>query len=65
MSGAELKKWYERTDIQNIRPVKLDALNPQNFWNHWDRIGERELEEIGRTYPQLGSRFLLFKPSLH
>ncbi len=26
---------------------------------------ERELEEIGRTYRQLGSRFLLFKPSLH
>ena len=49
-SKRQLKKWYERTDIQNIRPVKLDALNPQNFWNHWDRIGDGELEEIAERF---------------
>ena len=55
------KKWYERTDIQNIRPVKLDALNPQNFWNHWDRIGERELEEIAERFFQKIREFSHFE----
>lgn len=45
-SKNALSKWYEKTDIQSIRPVALDSLSPQNFWDHWDRIGEKELREI-------------------
>ena len=49
-SKRQLASWYERTDIQNIRPVRLEALSPQNFWNHWARIGERQLEEIANGF---------------
>jgi transposase len=45
-SKRALSKWYERTDIQSIRPVALDSLSPQNFWNQWEKIGEKELREI-------------------
>lgn len=45
-SKRQLSGWYERTDIQSIRPVRLEALSPQNFWNHWERVGEEELERI-------------------
>lgn len=45
-SKRALSNWYEGTDIQNIRPVMLESLSPQNFWNHWERIGEEELREI-------------------
>lgn len=49
-SKRQLGGWYEKTDIQSIRPVKLEALNPQNFWNHWDHIGEQELERISEGF---------------
>ena len=45
-SKRKLAAWYEATDIQRIRPVRLESLNSQNFWNHWDRVGEADLEEI-------------------
>ena len=37
-SKRKLAAWYEQTDIQRIRPVRLISLSSQNFWNHWDRI---------------------------
>lgn len=46
MSKRRMSEWYGATDIQQIRPVNLDALTAQNFWNHWDRIGEHELTRI-------------------
>jgi transposase len=49
-SKRQLTRWYERTDIQSLRPVRLDVLSPQNFWNHWDRIGEEELERIAQGF---------------
>ncbi|MEJ5315345.1 MAG: IS1634 family transposase, partial [Anaerolinea sp.] len=65
-SKRQLRHWYEKTDIQSIRPVRLEALNPQNFWNHWERIGKDELEtiiceffrRIHELYPCRGEHFL-------
>ena len=45
-SKRQLATWYETTDIQRIRPLRLESLNSQNFWNHWDRISESDLERI-------------------
>lgn len=45
-SKRKLAAWYEQTDIQRIRPVRLISLSSQNFWNHWDRIRTPELEKI-------------------
>ena len=45
-SKRKLASWYESTDILRIRPVRLESLSSQNFWNHWNRISEENLEEI-------------------
>jgi len=49
-SKRQLSGWYEKTDIQHIRPVRLEALSPQNFWNHMDRIGEEDLDRIATEF---------------
>ena len=45
-SKRKLAAWYEATDILRIRPVRLESLSSQNFWNHWNRVSEAHLEEI-------------------
>ncbi len=53
-SKRKLAAWYEQTDIQRIRPVRLISLSSQNFWNHWDRIRTPELEKIkGRFFKKV------------
>jgi transposase len=49
-SKRQLATWYETTDIQRIRPLRLESLNSQNFWNHWDRISETDLERISVAF---------------
>ncbi|MGB7911256.1 MAG: hypothetical protein WCF59_03420 [Desulfobaccales bacterium] len=49
-SKRQLAAWYETTDIQRIRPLRLESLNSQNFWNHWDRINDSDLERIAVTF---------------
>jgi transposase len=57
-SKRKLATWYESTDIQRIRPVRLESLSSQNFWNHWDRVGEADLEEIITRFFQRVHTFL-------
>ncbi|WP_449243962.1 IS1634 family transposase [Desulfobacca acetoxidans] len=49
-SKRKLAAWFEQTDIQRIRPVRLISLSSQNFWNHWDRIRTAELEKIKNRF---------------
>jgi transposase len=49
-SKRQLASWYETTDIQRIRPLRLESLNSQNFWNHWDRISDQDLEKISKAF---------------
>ncbi len=49
-SKRQLANWYETTDIQRIRPLRLESLNSQNFWNHWDRISDADLEKIKAAF---------------
>jgi len=49
-SKRQLATWYETTDIQHIRPLRLESLNSQNFWNHWDRINETDLNRISGAF---------------
>jgi transposase len=49
-SKRQLANWYETTDIQRIRPLRLESLNSQNFWNHWDRISDSDLEKIKTAF---------------
>jgi transposase len=32
--------------------VRLEALSPQNFWNHWERLSEEQLERIADGFFQ-------------
>jgi len=57
-SKRKLATWYETTDIQRIRPVRLESLSSQNFWNHWDRVGDADLEEIITRFFQRSQAFL-------
>jgi hypothetical protein len=50
VSKNQLARWYQRTAIQHIRPVDLDALTSQRYWEKWDRIDEQTLEKITRTF---------------
>jgi transposase len=49
-SKRQLASWYETTDIQRIRPLRLESLNSQNFWNHWDRISDMDLDKIKTAF---------------
>ncbi|MFX0137483.1 MAG: IS1634 family transposase, partial [Candidatus Hodarchaeota archaeon] len=49
-SKRQMASWYEKTDIQQVRPARLEALSPQNFRNHWDRIGEEGLKKISECF---------------
>jgi transposase len=49
-SKRQLASWYETTDIQRIRPLRLESLNSQNFWNHWDRISDSDLDKIKTAF---------------
>jgi hypothetical protein len=49
-SKRQLASWYETTDIQRIRPLRLESLNSQNFWNHWDRISDSDLDRIKTAF---------------
>lgn len=49
-SKRKLAAWYETTDILRIRPVRLESLSSQNFWNHWNRVSEAHLEEIVQRF---------------
>ncbi len=45
-SKRKLAAWYETTDIQRIHPCRLESLSSQNFWNHWHRLDDTNLEVI-------------------
>lgn len=52
VSKNQLARWYQRTAIQHIRPVDLDELTSQRYWEKWERIDEQSLERISRAFFQ-------------
>jgi transposase len=50
VSKNRLSQWYERTAIQQIRPVDIDELTSQRYWEKWDRVSEQALQEITRSF---------------
>lgn len=45
-SKNRLVQWYDRTAIQQIRPVDTAELNSQRYWEKWDRVSEKDLKTI-------------------
>lgn len=50
VSKNKLASWYRSTAIQHIRPVDLDELTSQRYWEKWDRVSEADLHKIARTF---------------
>ena len=54
MIGACSKRampgWYKQTAIQHIRPVQIDELNSQMFWQKWHEVGEQQLQQIAEDF---------------
>ena len=49
-SKNRLSQWYERTAVQQIRPVDLGELTSQRYWEKWDRVTEDGLVQISRRF---------------
>ncbi|MBS3733121.1 MAG: transposase, partial [Desulfobacterales bacterium] len=50
VSKNQLARWYQKTAIQQIRPVDLDELTSQRYWEKWERVDEHTLQEISRAF---------------
>ena len=50
VSKNRLTQWYDRTAIQQIRPVDFNELTSQRYWEKWDRVNEEALQEITQTF---------------
>jgi transposase len=50
VSKNRLSQWYERTAVQQIRPVDLGQLTSQRYWDKWNRVSEKDLDVIARRF---------------
>ncbi len=50
VSKNKLASWYRSTAIQHIRPVDIEELTSQRYWEKWDRVSETDLHKIAKTF---------------
>ena len=49
-SKRAMPGWYKGTAIQHIRPVDVNALTSQLFWEKWDQVGTEQLGRIAAEF---------------
>ncbi len=49
-SKNKLAQWYERTAVQQIRPVDIGELTSQKYWEKWDRVTEDDLVKMSKRF---------------
>ena len=49
-SKRAMPDWYKQTAIQQIRPVQVDELNSQMFWQKWNQVDEQQLQQIEEEF---------------
>ena len=49
-SKRAMPDWYRHTAIQHIRPVQVEALNSQMFWQKWNQVEEHHLQRIATDF---------------
>jgi transposase len=49
-SKRTLPDWYKSTAIQHIRPVEIEALSSQRYWEKWERITQAQIEQIASLF---------------
>ena len=50
VSKNKLFQWYDRTAVQQIRPVDIGELTSQRYWEKWDRVSEENLNTITQKF---------------
>jgi transposase len=50
VSKNRLARWYQRTAVQQIRPVDIDELTSQRYWEKWERVNEKDLKTITQLF---------------
>ena len=50
VSKNRLSQWYDRTAIQQIRPVDISDLSSKRYWEKWDRVSEKDLKTITQLF---------------
>ena len=49
-SKRALLDWFTSTAIQFVRPVEIEALNSQRYWERWSRVKKEDLEKIASDF---------------
>jgi transposase len=49
-SKRALPDWYRGTAISEIRPVPIEELSSQRYWEKWDRVSPDAVEAIGKEF---------------
>lgn len=49
-SKRAMPDWYQQTAIQHIRPIRIDDLNSQMFWQKWNSVEEHQLQKISDRF---------------
>jgi len=49
-SKRALAAWYRASAIAQIRPVQIEELTSERYWEKWERVSEAELERIARRF---------------
>jgi len=50
VSKNKLTQWFKRTAIQHIRPVDINELTSQRYWEKWNRVSETSLRKIAKEF---------------
>ena len=49
-SKRGLPAWYRSSAIQQVRPVQIEELSSERYWEKWERVSEAELERIAQRF---------------
>lgn len=49
-SKRSLADWYNHTAVAQIRPVSLEDLTSQRYWEKWDRVRPEHIDKISQTF---------------
>lgn len=51
-SKLQFADWYRQTPLPRLLPAAADQLSSQSFWNHFDAVGETQIEAVERELSQ-------------
>lgn len=49
-SKRALACWFKDTAIHQIRPINMDELTSERFWEKWERVKKEDIEEISKRF---------------